>query len=1074
MAITYTIKPAGGGDYTSLQAAYDFIVTEPADVFTLECYSGGNLGSLSTSANPLASGSTLIINVASGHKHNGSLTSGAYILETVDNSSPLNIFNPGCPVTINGLRLITESDYPGGCIYIENSSNDAHDVTVMNCLCKMISVLGAYYYCILLYDADVTTGSHTQTVRNNILITDEDTFNYGYGIYSYSNNYTYPFSITKNIYNNTLLGNGYGINIERSAGDIEDLDLTVNIRNNIAVDSYYTDFGSYEYGPGTLTFNSSNNASSDLTADDFGGADHLLSRVSSDEFVSITSDFRFKSGNTIDGAGYDLSGTFTDDAYGNTRSNPFSIGAYDGSNASSSSSSRSSGSSSSSSSPDPWYNCSWQYRIKLTIPASSVSANLTDYPVYVDLSDLPAGFHTNVKANGADIRITGGDGTTEFPREVVFYDSGTDTGELHFKATGTLSSSVDNTFYIYYGNAAASEPAVSDTYGRNNVWSSYLSVYHLNEAANTTAGGYKDATGNRDGTGVSTALAEVNGALSGKAVSLDGSADYISLGNSAAFQLTTGTISAWINTASAGGSYRGIVVKGAAYGLFLEDNTVATYDWGTSTKRDTNVDPTNSTWRHTAFTFQSGAGNGSKLYLDGSNFLTTTMTVLNQSTELQIGSNTTSQFFNGYIDEVRISSDVKTADWLLTEENNQNALASFYSLGSQEDDTCSSSSSSRSSSRSSSSSSSSSSRSSRSSGSSGSSGSSSSSSKTGIPTTNLQGHWNFSDTSELFQQWQAGSPFYNTAVTTTGDPICVVRHEQGTADRRLIGNNDTTRALWNSVGINSIGSADFDGSNDVITGYNDAGTVTTSVSTYITASAFTTFVAIRVTGDCSNDANMWNNDAVWCDNEGWVGLHCKTVGGVTTLYAYNYDSNVDSVGIVISQNTDYVVMVRHESGNLYISINNGSESSVASGNTGSTAGILIVGHGNASTRMPVRIGEIVIYNTALTGTDFTNAMSYFTNKWLSGSSSSSRSSSSSKSSSSSSSRSSSSSSVSSSESSSSSSVSSSSSSVSSSKSSRSSSSSSSVECFNLCVSGAGSSVVNGSYELISNKRWRKI
>ena len=62
-----------------------------------------------------------------------------------------------------------------------------------------------------------------------------------------------------------------------------------------------------------------------------------------------------------------------------------------------------------------WYNACWLYRIKLTIQASKVDADLTDYPIYVDLSNLPSDFHNNVKSDGGDIRVTKADGVTELP-----------------------------------------------------------------------------------------------------------------------------------------------------------------------------------------------------------------------------------------------------------------------------------------------------------------------------------------------------------------------------------------------------------------------------------------------------------------------------------------------------------------------------------------------------------------------------------------------------------------------------------------------------------------------------------
>jgi len=116
-----------------------------------------------------------------------------------------------------------------------------------------------------------------------------------------------------------------------------------------------------------------------------------------------------------------------------------------------------------------WYNANWDYRVKITIDNTQVGATLTNFPVYVDLSELPAGFHTNVNQTDArDIRVTRSDGETECAREVVSYTSATDIGELHFLAN-SISSSADTDFYIYYGNSSATEPAVDATYGSENV-----------------------------------------------------------------------------------------------------------------------------------------------------------------------------------------------------------------------------------------------------------------------------------------------------------------------------------------------------------------------------------------------------------------------------------------------------------------------------------------------------------------------------------------------------------------------------------------------------------------------------
>ena len=120
-----------------------------------------------------------------------------------------------------------------------------------------------------------------------------------------------------------------------------------------------------------------------------------------------------------------------------------------------------------------------------------MDATLANFPVQVDLNDLGAEFLTNAKADGGDIRVTKADGTTELPRQVIL--EGGAPSELHFKAD-SLSSSANTSFYIYYGNASASEPAAASAYGSESVWTnSYAGVWHLNEVSGTSI---SDSTSN--------------------------------------------------------------------------------------------------------------------------------------------------------------------------------------------------------------------------------------------------------------------------------------------------------------------------------------------------------------------------------------------------------------------------------------------------------------------------------------------------------------------------------------------------------------------------------------------------
>lgn len=350
-----------------------------------------------------------------------------------------------------------------------------------------------------------------------------------------------------------------------------------------------------------------------------------------------------------------------------------------------------------------WYNSSWLYRVKITVLATKVDADLEDYPVYVDLSDLPAGFHTNVNSTDArDIRVTEADGTTEVPREVVFYTAASDTGELHFK--GDVDSDTDTDFYIYYGNSGASEPAADATYGRENVWNSnYKAVYHLQEAVNTDAGGYVDSTSNdMDGTGVSMALDAVDGQLAGKAQDFDGSADYIQMGDVLDLGTNDMTISAWtyLDVKTASGYFCSKAKAAAANFRYGTRTVITTGTFGAFMQGDGGADvvvsgTTDVTggWHFahivfdrsaniTVYTDAGDAQTGSISSWDGKDF--------QSDNPFRIGSYTASDNtsiyapFNGKIDEFRIMWTALSSTWISTEYNNQSSPSTFYDVGSQE------------------------------------------------------------------------------------------------------------------------------------------------------------------------------------------------------------------------------------------------------------------------------------------------------------------------------------------------------------------------------------------------------
>lgn len=160
---------------------------------------------------------------------------------------------------------------------------------------------------------------------------------------------------------------------------------------------------------------------------------------------------------------------------------------------------------------------------------------------------------------------------------------------------------------------------------------------------------------------MSTSSSPVAGKV-GQALKFNGSSSYVSNGNASTFALSSGTVSAWVKTSGCTGSggYCGIIVKQNAYGFFLKNNVLDIYDWNASADRNTGVNIADGRWHHLVEAFNSGVANGTTLYIDGVPRLTTSMSVVSQVIELEIGrGGTTSggaalQYMNGSIDDVRI------------------------------------------------------------------------------------------------------------------------------------------------------------------------------------------------------------------------------------------------------------------------------------------------------------------------------------------------------------------------------------------------------------------------------------
>jgi len=145
----------------------------------------------------------------------------------------------------------------------------------------------------------------------------------------------------------------------------------------------------------------------------------------------------------------------------------------------------------------------WGQRLRLTIDASKVDEDLTNFPVLINLSSSSGWNSDNVSlvftelgSNSHKIAVTTDDGITQCYVEISSWNSTTEKAVLWTKVP-LVSHTTDTILYLYYDNAQADNDSyVGDTGSAvsQNVWSGFAGVWHLDEQGNGTLGEYKDST----------------------------------------------------------------------------------------------------------------------------------------------------------------------------------------------------------------------------------------------------------------------------------------------------------------------------------------------------------------------------------------------------------------------------------------------------------------------------------------------------------------------------------------------------------------------------------------------------
>ncbi len=319
-----------------------------------------------------------------------------------------------------------------------------------------------------------------------------------------------------------------------------------------------------------------------------------------------------------------------------------------------------------------WWNAAWGARRDLTFNTSGIAEAQVDFPVLVKLT--PSNFdYTQVQANGADLRFIDADGVTVLSYEIATFNVG---GEslIWVKVPRIEPNSTTDSMTMYWNN-----PTAADGQNRAGVWSNgYAGVWHFDGTLN-------DSTSNANH-GVNQGTTAVPGYLGG-ARSFNGTSSYIGVVNAASLALAnTLTLEAWVKPLADVIDGARIIDKKnlwndtAGYELEYKGavNRLTSVAGGGSYGRGI-VELDDGAWHYVAATYN---GVVAQVYADGTNVTTLSAItpVVAGTVPLSIGRRSGGgDYFNGLIDEVRISNVRRSDAWITTQRRSMDgSLVTFH------------------------------------------------------------------------------------------------------------------------------------------------------------------------------------------------------------------------------------------------------------------------------------------------------------------------------------------------------------------------------------------------------------
>lgn len=318
---------------------------------------------------------------------------------------------------------------------------------------------------------------------------------------------------------------------------------------------------------------------------------------------------------------------------------------------------------------------------------------------------LTVGLDGNVYTADADLKTTGNGGYVEnssgydvrfwsdsglssaldFELEGNTYNAATGAGVWHVRIP-TLSHTSNTIIYMSFGDASISTDGSSTAAWNSN----FKGVYHL---ANGSSLSTADATATAGGNNVGATA--TSGNIDGGGNFVKASSQFIDLNEPGAVYSPI-TVSAWINAASfpAGGDANTIFSKGydgTSTEWALTTNNGGAFGFNSFTNPTTHGVNGVSTLSTSTWYLLTGVYDGTtwRIYLNGTQDNSAVDSgPASGSNFVAIGAvwvvnSVRTQFFDGKIDEVRLSNTNRSASWVTSDYNSQKASSTFITFGSR-------------------------------------------------------------------------------------------------------------------------------------------------------------------------------------------------------------------------------------------------------------------------------------------------------------------------------------------------------------------------------------------------------